>query len=181
MQSITQVASLFLALFSANCDGKSSTASESAGAPATLLFLVCPGWCSWPAHQDNATMLTIMCSIPHWHSSGHFWKLTSETEKHSIFLSFYQSRWIIIMIINQYNGARKKKIWGSRLWSASQGSGGLPENFRKFGKISEENCKNWIILAYFSKKKSPALNFRVRLDEKHNWFGKFWKFVMKIQ
>ena len=41
-----------------------------------------------------------------------------------------------------------------------------PENFENFQKISQENCKNWIILVDFSKKlKNPALNFRA-LDEK---------------
>ena len=48
-----------------------------------------------------------------------------------------------------------------------------PENFENFQKISQENCKKWIILGDFSKKlKNPALNFRA-LDEKTNCVGNF--------
>ena len=58
-----------------------------------------------------------------------------------------------------------------------RGSGGgaprTPENFENFQKISQENCKQWIILGDFSKKiKNPALNFRA-LGEKPNCVGNF--------
>ena len=49
-----------------------------------------------------------------------------------------------------------------------------PENFENFQKkISQENCKKWIILGDFLKKiKNPALNFRA-LDEKPNCLGNY--------
>ena len=58
-----------------------------------------------------------------------------------------------------------------------RGSGGgaprTPENFENFQKVSQENCKKWIILGDFSKKlKIPEVKFR-SLDEKPNCVGIF--------
>ena len=51
--------------------------------------------------------------------------------------------------------------------------------FEILQKISKEDCKKFIILAYFQRKfQSPALNYRV-FGQKHNWFGKFEK-ILKI-
>ena len=69
---------------------------------------------------------------------------------------------------------REGNILGGR---PRRGSGGgaprTPENFENFQKISQENCKKWIILGDFSKNfKNPALNLRA-LDQKPNYVGDF--------